>query len=341
MGRAERHDRDGDGRAVHVDGSAQGNRYGIHILVQAQLLAQGHVDGDVGRGASGEESGDAALTQAAEYQGIRISLQINEGDQRIDDQGYRQHAADQQGQELSVLGKDFETVGGNSAVDQAHDTEWRQVDDPADCLGNSFGSVLQHSLSLIGSDPLKGKTKDDGPQQDSDIVGVNHGVDGVCYHLGEYGDQDFSDTLGHGFGHILLREDHVLGQDKGTCYCHDSGQQGGEHVKGDDGTELAVHFFTALGQSADDQHKDQNGGNGFQGAYKERSEQGDDHGALVDHADQSADDHTDQDPDDQAHMVVKIDNCLHFYNSSFSFYGHFSGISPLLLPSMVGRQMSA
>ena len=49
VGCGQRHDGDGDSRAIHIDGSAQRDGDGIHFLIEAQLLAQGHVDGDVGR----------------------------------------------------------------------------------------------------------------------------------------------------------------------------------------------------------------------------------------------------------------------------------------------------
>ena len=41
VGRSQRHDGDGDSRTIHIDGSAQRDGDGIHILIEAQLLAQG------------------------------------------------------------------------------------------------------------------------------------------------------------------------------------------------------------------------------------------------------------------------------------------------------------
>lgn len=56
VGGSHGHDGDGDGRAVHVDGGAQRNGHGVHVLVKPELLAQLHVDGDVRSGGAGKNA---------------------------------------------------------------------------------------------------------------------------------------------------------------------------------------------------------------------------------------------------------------------------------------------
>ena len=56
------------GGTVHVDGGAQRDGDGVHVLIQTQLFAQSHVHGDVGGGAAGEEGGQAGLIIRQQYQ---------------------------------------------------------------------------------------------------------------------------------------------------------------------------------------------------------------------------------------------------------------------------------
>ena len=116
IGRGQRHDGDGDGRAVHVDRRAEGDRDGVEVLVHAELFAHRHVHGDIRRGRAGEERRQAAFTQAAEHQRIRVAVQIHKDDKGRDDQCHKEHGAHQQGQQLAVLGKDGQAVAGNVGV---------------------------------------------------------------------------------------------------------------------------------------------------------------------------------------------------------------------------------
>ncbi len=85
IGRGQRHDGDGDGRAVHVDRRAKGDRDGVEVLVHAELFAHRHVHWGYSPRKSGEERRQAAFTQAAEHQRIGIAAQIDEDDDGVDD----------------------------------------------------------------------------------------------------------------------------------------------------------------------------------------------------------------------------------------------------------------
>ena len=106
MSGSQCHDRDRDGGAVHVDRRAERDGHGVHFLVKAELFTQLHVDWNVSGGASCEESSDAALPQAPKDQRIGVALQDDERDQGIHDERHGEHAADQQHEELAVIGED-------------------------------------------------------------------------------------------------------------------------------------------------------------------------------------------------------------------------------------------
>ena len=99
------HDCDRDSCSVHVDGGTQRDGDGILLLVQTQILAQGHVHGDIGGGASCEESGDAAFAQAPEYQRIGIAAKGQAHDEGIADQHHEGHRSHEQEQQLAADGK--------------------------------------------------------------------------------------------------------------------------------------------------------------------------------------------------------------------------------------------
>ena len=126
------HDGNRDGSTVHVDRRAKRDRDGINFLVKLKLLAEFHVDRDIGGRASGEERSDPAVFQAADGERPGISLQRDRCDRRTDDQCREQHASDQQSEQLSICCENGESALGDIREYDTADTERRKIDDPPD-----------------------------------------------------------------------------------------------------------------------------------------------------------------------------------------------------------------
>ena len=310
VGGGQRHDGDGDGGTVHVDGGAQRDGHGIHVLIQPQLLTQGHIHGDVGGGAAGEEGGQAGLFQAAEHQRVRIAVQVDEHNERRNDEGHEQHGAHQQGQQLAVLGKDGQAIAGNVGVHQTHDAEGCQIDDPAHDLGHRIGGVGHKGLGALRADALHGNAEHAGPEQDADVVAVHDGRHGVGHKVGEQGAQHFAQTLGHhvGLGGIGQHDGHR--EQEAGHHRNGSGQEGGEHVQPDHRAKAAVQPGRTLCQGACHDHEHQHRGNALQCADEQVAELSHPTGTRGHQCQHHADCQADEDAQDQTDAVV-------FCNSSF------------------------
>lgn len=70
--------------------------------------------------------------------GYGLHVQIAEHHKRGNDERHEQHRADEQKQQLSVIGKDGQTACRYSRVNQTHDAKGRQVDYPANDLADGF-----------------------------------------------------------------------------------------------------------------------------------------------------------------------------------------------------------
>ena len=64
VGDSHRHHRDGHGRAVHIDGGPEGYAHRVEIFIETEFLAQGHIDGNVRGGRTGEECVDTTFSKA-------------------------------------------------------------------------------------------------------------------------------------------------------------------------------------------------------------------------------------------------------------------------------------
>ena len=174
VGGSQSQNGDGDGSAGHVDGGAQGDGDRILLLVQAQVLTQGHVHGNVGSGGTGEEGHDAADLDALEDQGIGVLADAQVDDEGVDHQGDEEHTAHQHRNDVDIGAKDREAGGGHGVEHQTQDTEGSAVDDPADGNGQGIGEVCQHTLGVLAGLP-QGKTKNHSPHEDADVVGAGQG----------------------------------------------------------------------------------------------------------------------------------------------------------------------
>ena len=140
------HDRDGDGRTVHVDGCAERDGDRVHIAVKAESLTKAHVNRNVCRRAPGEERSDSRFLETLEDKRIRVAVKVQEGNERIDDKRHQEHRADQQQKQFSVFCEDGKTVFGDIRENDAHDSERCEVYDPADDERDRIGGIRHEKL---------------------------------------------------------------------------------------------------------------------------------------------------------------------------------------------------
>ena len=315
MNRGERHDGDGDGRARHVDGRAEGDGHGVELLIQAEALAQGHVYGDVRGGGAGEECSHAALLQALEHQRIGVLADDDERHDGVDDEGGKEHAADEDEQELAVLGKDGKTAGGNSGEHETQNAERGEVDDEAHRLGDGLGGVGEELLGRVGR-ALEREAEHDRPEQNAEIVGRDDRADGVGDNVVEQAGEDGGEALGRAVGDGLSQRD-GHGEQVARDHGDDSRQERGDKVEHDDGAELLAQLLLGLGKGADDEDKDQQRGDGLQGTDKQGAKDADagrGHGGVGDQqGERRADDHADHDAQHKADAVVRFDKFHSFF----------------------------
>ena len=313
--RGERHDGDRDGRACHVDGRAEGDGHGVELLIQAEALAQGHVYGDVRGGGAGEERGHAALLQALEHQRIGVLADDDERHDGVDDEGGKEHAADEDEQELAVLGKDGKAAGGHGGEHETQDTERGEVDDEAHCLGDGVGGVGEELLGRVGR-ALEREAEHDSPEQNAEIVGRDDRADGVGDNVveqaGENGGEALRRTVGGGLGQ---RDGHG---EQVACDDGDDGrEERGHEVEHDDGAELLAQLLFGLSQGADDEDKDQQRGDGLQRADEQGAEDADagrGHSGIGDQqGERRTDDHADDDAQHEADAIVRFDKFHSFF----------------------------
>ncbi len=102
MSRRQRHSGDCNGSSRHVDGSSKGDGYGVSILIQSKALAQFHVHRNIGCRTTGKERCDKAVLQTTEYQRKRILPDAQESNQRVQNQRYERHSADQNQNQTAI-----------------------------------------------------------------------------------------------------------------------------------------------------------------------------------------------------------------------------------------------
>ena len=307
IGCRQRHDRDRDRRAVHVDGRAKRDGYRIHILVKSQLLTKLHVHGDISCAAACKERCDPALAKASEYQRIGVSSHKEKCDQRIDHQRDEHHAADKHQKQLSVVFKYREPVLGNRAEYQTADSERRAVDDPAHYCGNSLRGILEHCSRLGSSDLLKRDAEHNGPEQDSDIIAVNDRGYRVLHHSHKKILQDLSDILRDRIRLRRLAELKRHREQEACSHACSRCEECAEHIEEQHKSELAVQSALTCAESADDQHKYENGGDRPKSAHKKCSQKPHPCQALEYCAKDRADYEADHDAEDQACTCVFVD----------------------------------
>ena len=319
MGDGEGHDRDGHGGAAHVDGGAEGDGDGVEGLVEAEPVAQGHVDRNVGRGASGEEGRDAAAAQALEDQRIGVAAQEEGQHQRIDDEHDGQHGADQQEQELAVVDEDGQAVLGDDGEHQAEDAEGGELDDEAHGVGHHVGKVAHEFKGAGLGELLQAHAEDDGPEEDADVVGAGDGVDGVVHHVLAEGGQNFAKAAGRRVGGASQVELDGDGEEEAAGNGRAGREEGAHDVEGSDGLELGAEALPGVGEGVEDEDENQHGGHGLQGADEEGAQDGDAAAARRRQADGRAQAQADEDAQDQADVQIPFDDAVHCFPPGAGF----------------------
>lgn len=307
--RGERHDGDRDGCACHVDGCTEGDGHGVEFLIQAETLTQRHIHRNVRGGGAREERGDTALLQALEHQRIGILADDDERHDGVDNESSKEHAADEDEQELAVFGEDGKAAGGNGGEHEAQDAERGEIDDEANGLRNGLGGVGEELLGRLGC-TLEREAEHDGPKQNAEVVRGNDRADGVGDDVGQQAGKNLRKGLGRAVGDGLGQRD-GHGEQVACDDGDDGRQKRGDEVQHDDGTELLAHLLLGLGQCADDQNKDQQRGDRLQCADKQGAENADAGGGFCciwnQQGECRAEDHADHDTQHETDAVVRFD----------------------------------
>ena len=318
--RGERHDRDRDGSAGHVDGRAERDGHGVELLIQTEALAQGHIHGDVRGGRAREESGHAALLEAFEHQRIGVLAHGGKGHDGVDDERREQHAAHEQEQQLAVLGEDGQTARGHGREHETEDAEGGEIDDEAHRLRDGLGGVGEEALGRIRS-ALERKAEHDGPEQDTEEVAADDRADGVGDDVGQQVREDLREGLGRAVGSGLGQRD-GHGEEVACSHGDDGREKRGHEVEHDDGAKLLAHLLLGLGERADDEHEHEQRGDRFERAdeqFAEDADAGSGHGGVGDQqGERRADGHADDDAQHEADAVVGFDE-FHFFLLLFPF----------------------
>ena len=132
------HGGDCNSSSCHIDSCAKWNGDGVSILVQTKILAEFHVDRNVGSRASGEECCQSAVFQAAKHKWVWVLTKADKCNQWIHNKCHEEHGSDQYADQTSVSEKNVESLLGDCSEDQSHDTKWCTVNDPFYCSRDSI-----------------------------------------------------------------------------------------------------------------------------------------------------------------------------------------------------------
>ena len=247
-------------------------------------------------------------------------MQIDEDDQRGDDQRHEQHGTDKQCQQSAVLGEDGQAVADHIGIDQTHDAEGRQIDDPAYDLGHRVRRVGKEDLGALRTVLLHSQTEQARPEQDADVVAVEQRAHGVGHKVGQQGIQHLTKALRHHFRLRSLCQNDGLGEQKARNDRNGCRQEGGEHIQPDDCAEPAVQLGGALRQCAGHDDEDQNRRNAFQGTHEQVAEFFQPARTGDQNRQHCADDEAHQDPQDQAGGIVLCHDCLQRFHIKTLLY---------------------
>ena len=320
MGGSQSQHRDGDGSAGHVDGGTQGDGDGILLFIQTQILAQGHVHRDVGSGGAGEEGHDATDLQALEDQRIGVLADAEEHDDGVHHQGNEEHTAHQHRDDVDIGLEDGNTGGGNSAEHQTADTKGCAVDDPADGHRQGIRQICQNGLGSLGG-LTQGKAEDHSPHQNTNVIGVDQGSNGVGNGVHEEVLEHLTDTAGSGHALRAGLQDQGGGECKAGNHGSECGSKGTRQVQHHNGGHVGLAALLLMSQSVHDNEEHQQGSQSLQRADKQIAQNGDHGHTGDDHAQNGADHQTHEDPLHKRDLVPFTNEfqCISSFHFSFLF----------------------
>ena len=253
MTNGQRHDRNRNGSTIHVDGTSQRNAHRIEIGVDLQTLAKRHVHGNVGGRTAGKEGIHGTFFQTYPHNRIRIGPQIKGNDERIHHERSKQHATHQEREQLAVVRKDIQPTLRHRAEHQSQYTQRSELNDPTYHGAHHFGQVAHHLDSLRAGLVLQREAHHNGPEQHTDIIGIDHTLNRIAHHvvhhLGKHIRQAARSTALGRFTESHLHRKYITRHD-GHHRCHQSSGQ----IKKDHSAKPGTQSTTRLRNGAGHQN---------------------------------------------------------------------------------------
>ena len=274
MSGSQCHNRNGDSGTGHVDGTSQRNGNGVNIRVEAQAFAQCHVDWNIGSGTSGEECVYGTFTETGENQRIWILTCVDVNYQRIDNQCYNGIAANEDSQQVYVSKQGGQPVGTNGFSNKTHNTKWSKMNNPGNHLGHTACQIIKAILGGFTGNTLEGDTDNDGPGEDTDIVGVNQRVYRIVYYIHQQGVNNFSNTTWRSDLRLSGLQLQCGREHERSEYPDQSCQECGDEIKHDNRLNGSIAVILLLEHSIHYQEEYQYRGYPFQCLDKEVTKNG-------------------------------------------------------------------
>ena len=146
---------------------------------------------------------------------------------------------------MAIGGEHVETTLGYGCEYQSEDTERSKLNDPLNGERDNLREVLYHVDGRLAGFQLQGYTNQDGPKQDTDIVGLRNRQNGIGYHIGQevrehIGKRPWSRTFDD------IAQLHFYWKRETAHHGTDGRNKRAEHIARDDDTETWTKTVAGL-----------------------------------------------------------------------------------------------
>ena len=269
------HHGDGDGCSVHIDGAPQRDAHRVEVLIEAQTLAERHVDGYVGSRRAGEEGAHGTFPEAPPQERVGVAPEQAGADEGVDHQHHHQHAAYEQEQQLAVGAENLQSALAHRSIYQSQDAQRSQLDNPLYHHRHGLSQLPCHLDGLYGSRLLERQSHDDAPEEHAQIGGradCLHGVarqpkQKIAYHLVERSGCRCFHAI-----HSAERKRH--GEHLRSAHSHHGSYKRAGQIEGYHHAEALAQPLACLGHRSRHQHSHQNGCNSLERSHKQLAQGG-------------------------------------------------------------------